>query len=169
MLDIQLNRRCSSAEDYPRIAGRSVVGGVASVRRRFSDRVSVEVFGATEQSGTATGHCDNRIVPKDVRCAEDFMVVDFSGGSFASLVVIAGRHVSLGAGPAIFFANWRVEPAHLPGVWVDATYAIKASPWIARAQYRLYRSATDVPEQRFSRFHPSTVFLGLGFIGTSTN
>jgi hypothetical protein len=169
VFDVLLNRVCSSPDDYPQMTGRTLVAGMLSVRRSLSDRLSLELLAATEQSGTAKGHCDERAVPRDARCGQGFMVVDFSGGSFASLAVLTTRHLRLGAGPALLLANWRMKPAHLPGVWLDVTSGFKSSPWFARAQYRYYRSATGLPSEGFSAFHPSTLFLGIGFLATTDN
>lgn len=161
--DILLSPVCDDGAKYPRVEGSGILAGMASVRRGLSDRWSVELLAATEQGGVATGRCDDLAVPKDPRCTNRFMEVPFGGGSFALVGAATTGHFHLAAGPALMLANWRMKPAHLSGVWIDATFDRDPSPFFARAQYRVYRSTTLAPESGFSGFHPSTLFIGLGF------
>jgi len=85
------------------------------------------------------------------------------------LAVVSTDHVHLGVGPALLLANWRMQPAHLAGMWVDATADHEPWPFFLRAQYRIYRPASFAPEQRFTGFHPSTLFMGLGFMFRPNN
>lgn len=164
--DLLFRPVCDSAVAYPRVSSATFVGWTLGIQRRLNDRASVEVFGATEQSGSAIGRCDDAAVPKDSRCTDRFMTVDFGGASLAALGVVHAGRLHLGAGPAVLLANWAMEPAHLAGLWIDATYGGKRVPLFARAQYRWYQSASFPPTQHFSRFHPSTLFLGVGFTVT---
>jgi hypothetical protein len=161
--DPHFQRVCDDAVQYPQASGGSIVAGIASVRRTLSDRWSAELFGATEQAGVATGRCDDSATPRDPRCTSRFVRVPFSGGSFALLAAASVKHLRVGAGPALLLANWDMKPAHLTGLWLDATLDWEPSPFLARAQYRIYRSANFAPEKGFSGFHPSTLFVGLGF------
>jgi len=161
--DILFNRQCApTSSKYPKATGAGLIGMMASVRRRMSERGSLEVFGATEQSGTITGRCDNQAVPRDSRCTTPFVTVDFGGASFASLLVLSSRRFRVGAGPAILFANWDMKPAHLPGLWLDANASLDRLPVFVRAQYRVYRATGASSETGFTAFHPSTLFVGLG-------
>jgi hypothetical protein len=160
---------CDAPVSYPRVSGSGIVGGVASIRRTITDRTAVELFAATEQSGVATGRCDDQASPKDVRCTDKFIELDFSGGSFAMLAVVSAGHIHFGVGPALLLANWRMQPAHLAGMWVDARADHEPWPFFLRAQYRVYRPASFAPEQRFTGFHPSTLFMGLGFMFRPNN
>lgn len=152
---------CDDAVNYPTVSGSGLLGGLVSVRRKVSDRWGAEVLAATEQSGVVTGRCDDLALPKDARCTSRFKEVSFGGGSLALLGVVSVRNLHVGAGPALMLANWEMRPAHLPGVWVDATVDREAWPVFARAQYRIYRSATFA-QTGFGGFHPSTLFVGLG-------
>ena len=64
-------------------------------------------------------------------------------------------------GTAVLYANWSLKPAHLAGLWLDATYGVRSSPFVLRAQYRVYGS-TRSPTRGFGDVTPSTLFLGLG-------
>ena len=161
--DPHFQRVCDDAVQYPQVSGGSIVAGIASVRRVIWDRWSAELFAATEQSGVATGRCDDAATPKDPRCTSRFLRVPFGGGSFALLAGMSTKHVHLGAGPAVLLANWDMKPAHLTGLWLDATLDREPSPFLVRAQYRIYRSTNFAPATGFSGFHPSTLFVGLGF------
>jgi hypothetical protein len=161
--DPHFQRQCDDAVQYPQVSGGSFVAAFASVARTVTDRWSVEMFAAMEQSGVATGRCDDAATPRDPRCTSKFKRVPFGGGSFALLASVGTSHVHLGAGPALLLANWDMTPAHLAGLWVDATADHEPWPFFARAQYRVYRSTSYGPEQGFSGFHPSSLFLGLGF------
>lgn len=161
--DPHFQRVCDDAVQYPQVSGGSIVAAIASVRRAISDRWSAELFAATEQSGVATGRCEDSATPRDPRCTSRFLRVPFGGASFALLGTVSTKHVHLGAGPALLLANWDMEPAHLAGVWLDATANRESSPFLLRAQYRIYRSASFAAEKGFSGFHPSTLFVGLGF------
>lgn len=167
--DILIALVCDDAVQYPRVEDSGIVAGMASVRRVLSDRWSVELFAATEQSGVATGRCDDQAIPTNARCTNRFLEVSFGGGSFALLAAATTSHLRVGAGPAFMLANWQMKPAHLAGVWVDATVDREPSPFFARAQYRIYRSTSLAPEQGFSGFHPSTLFVGLGFTMKANN
>ena len=136
---------------------------LATIQWRLSARTAIEVAVASEQSGVAQGRCNDQASPKDVRCTDRFIELQFGGASFAMLGVLSTRYVHLGAGPAILLANWPMQPAHLAGMWFDATADREPWPFFLRAQYRVYRLASFAPEQQFSGFHPSTLFLGLGF------
>jgi hypothetical protein len=98
-----------------------------------------------------------------VRCTDRFLELEFGGGSVAMLAVVSTGHVHFGAGPALLLANWRMIPAHLAGMWFDATADREPWPFFVRAQYRVYRSASFAPELQFTDLHPSTLFMGLGF------
>jgi len=161
--DPHFQRVCDDAVQYPQVSGGSIVAAVASVRRVLSDRWSAELFAATEQAGVATGRCEDSATPRDSRCTSRFLRVPFGGGSFALLGAISTKHLHLGAGPALLLANWEMQPAHLAGLWLDATVDRAPSPFFLRAQYRIYRSTSFAPEKGFSAFHPSTLFVGLGF------
>jgi hypothetical protein len=159
---------CDDASTYPQASG-GVVAGMASIRRTLSDRWALQLLAATEQSGVVTGRCDDLAAPKDPRCTNRFKEVPFSGGSVALLAVVATRYLHVGAGPALLMANWEMKPAHLAGMWFDAT--VDRDPWpiFARVQYRIYRSTTLAPDQGFSSFHPSTLFVGLGVMTRANN
>jgi hypothetical protein len=161
--DLLFRRQCDDAVQYPQVSGGSIVAAVASVRRTISNRWSAELFAATEQSGVATGRCEDSASPRDPRCTSRFLRVPFGGASFALLGTVSTKHLHLGAGPALLLANWEMEPAHLTGLWLDATVDRESSPFFIRAQYRIYRSTSFAPEKGFSGFHPSTLFVGLGF------
>jgi hypothetical protein len=85
------------------------------------------------------------------------------------LAVLTASHFHVGVGPALLLANWRMQPAHLAGMWVDASADHEPWPFFLRAQYRIYRPASFAPEQRFTGFHPSTLFMGLGFMFRANN
>jgi hypothetical protein len=168
-VDALISLVCGDPEAYPRVRDSGVAAGIVSVRRLVSDRWSVELFAATEQGGIATGRCDDLATPKDPRCTNRFIEVPFGGGSFALLGVATAGHFRLGAGPALLLANWEMQPAHLAGVWVDATLDRDPSPFFVRAQGRIYRATSLAPEQGFSGFHPSTLFVGLGVMIRTNN
>ncbi|MGH7620537.1 MAG: hypothetical protein ACREPM_25255 [Gemmatimonadaceae bacterium] len=153
---------CDAPVSYPQASSSELVGWTISVRRTISETFSIEVLGATEQGGSVTGRCDDLASPRDVRCTDRFKTVEFGGGSLATLVVFDAGRLHLGAGPAVMFANWDLRPAHLTGVWLDATYGISRFPFFVRAQYRTYQSTNLSPSQHFDGFHPSTLFVGLG-------
>lgn len=167
--DIIFRPICDPAVGYPRLHGGEVVGFIGGVRRALGDRLSLELQAATEQSGTATGRCDDLAVPKDPRCTSRFMDVEFSGGSFALITAVTAGALHLGAGPALLLANWDMKPAHLEGLWLDATLERGTFPVFARAQYRIYRSTGSSPSTGFTGFHPSTLYAGLGFITRANN
>ena len=167
--DIILRPKCNAAVDYPQVSASGIVAAMASVRRRMTDRLSLELFAATEQAGVATGRCDDIAVPKDPRCTNRFIVLDFGGGSVGMLAAIKAGYLRLGAGPALMLANWRMHPAHLSGLWLDATVEREPLPIFARAQYRIYRSTSLSPGEGFTGFHPSTLFAGLGFTTRANN
>ena len=77
--------------------------------------------------------------------------------SLFSYAVIAGANHILGEPGAVSEAN------RLTGLWLDATLDREPSPFLVRAQYRIYRSTNFAPETGFSGFHTSTLFVGLGF------
>jgi hypothetical protein len=160
---LHLESVCDAPVSYPQVSNSGIIGGLAIIRRKISTRTAIEVGAATEQSGVATGRCNNQASPKDARCTDTFLELEFGGASVAMLAVVTTRHVQLGAGPALLLANWRMQPAHLGGMWFDATAERDPWPFFLRAQYRVYRPASFAPEQRFSSFHPSTLFMGLGF------
>jgi hypothetical protein len=160
--DLFFRPACEDAVKYPRVSSSGIVAGFASVRRKVSNRWSAEFVAATEQSGVATGRCDDLATPKDVRCTSRFREVQFGGGSLAMLGIFSARNLHVGAGPALMLANWEMRPAHLTGAWVDATIDREAWPVFVRAQYRVY-GTTSFAQQGFSGFHPSTLFVGLGF------
>lgn len=153
---------CDPAVPYPRVSDSELLGWTVGVTHSLSDRVSIEVFGATEQSGSAVGRCDDLATPRDARCTERFMTVEFGGVSVASLGVVQAGRFHVGAGPAVLFANWDMSPSHLAGAWFDATYDAGRWPLFARAQYRFYQSAS-LSSQHFTGFHPSTFYVGVGF------
>lgn len=167
--DPLLNVTCITPDPYPRLSPSSVVSVMGSVALRLADRVLIETSIAGEQSGTALGHCDAATVPRDARCTDRFVQLEFSGISFATLAVLEVQRLHIGAGPAILLAEWRMKPNDLPGVWMDATYRIRSSPFFARMQYRFYRSTTLDGPVRFTRFHPSTLFVGAGFMTAPNN
>jgi hypothetical protein len=166
--DLLLRPTCEPAVNYPQVAESGIVAGVVSIRRTLTNRFSLELLAATEQSGAALGRCDDLAVPKDSRCVDRLLEVDFGGASVAMTGVIATRYLRLGAGPALMLANWRMSPAHLAGVWFDAMLEREPFPFFARAQYRVYRSA-NLGMQGFSGFHPSTLFVGVGVIARTNN
>jgi hypothetical protein len=153
---------CDDAVKYPQVSESGIIAGFVSVRRELSRRWSAELLAATEQSGVATGRCDDLATPKDARCTSRFREVPFGGGSVALLGIVSAHNLHFGAGPALMLANWEMRPAHLSGLWVDATVDREVWPVFARAQYRIYRS-TSLAQQGFSGFRPSTLFVGLGF------
>jgi hypothetical protein len=163
VFDVLLNRTCSPQEAYPRMTGGSIASAMLSARHRIIDRWSVEFFLADEQSGSARGRCDILATPRDPRCTDRFIDVDFGGVSFASLAVLSMPYAQVAAGPALFVATWRMEPSNVPGLWLDATTRLGSWPLIARLQYRVYRSATLGPNG-FSSFHTSSIFVGVGFV-----
>lgn len=161
--DVFLRSACDPPIRYPQVSDASLLGWTLGARRSITDRVSIEVFGATEQSGTVVGRCDDLATPRDVRCTTRYREMDFGGASVATLGMINTRHFHLGAGPALLFANWDMSPAHLAGAWFDATYDATRFPIFARAQYRFYQSTSLLPAEHFTGFHPSTLYLGMGF------
>jgi len=167
--DIIFRTVCDAAVSYPRTSGSGVLAVMGSIRRRLTDRVSLSLFGASEQAGTVTGRCDDLAVPKDARCTNRFVDVRFSGGSLALLPAVTMRSLHIGAGPALLLANWTMKPSHLAGVWADATYERGDFPVFVHAQYRIYRSTTFSPSGGFSGFHPSTLYVGAGFAVRTNN
>ena len=165
-VDILLNYRCTH-DPFPKVSGSSVVSVTGSLERRLTNHVLIETIVAGEQSGTALGHCDDAVVPKDPRCTEQYVELEFNAISFASLAVLEVHRLHVGAGPAILLANWRMKPNRLPGVWMDATYRVR-SPFFARVQYRMYRS-TGLNDRGFTRLHPSALFVGAGFMTSPHN
>jgi len=157
-----LQAECDPAVPYPKVSGSQIVGWTLGIRRVISDQVSVDVLAASEQSGTAIGRCDDAATPRDPRCTNRFMTLDFGGASLGALGIWRGRRLRLGAGPALLLANWAMEPAHLAGIWLDARYGPERIPVFVHAQYRLYQSASFAPSEHFTRFHPQTLFLGMG-------
>jgi len=153
---------CDDPSGYPKSTGGSQVGFMGSVRRGFSNGTALELFLSSEQSGQATGRCDDLATPKDSRCTDRFMYVSFGGASFSLLGEISRGWVHFGAGPAVLFANWDMNPSHLAGIWLDATVERDPIPFFLRAQYRYYASTGSQWIQGFSGFHPSSLFLGLG-------
>ena len=164
--DLSLKKICNPTEVYPK-AETSRLGATVGVRRALRGAIAVEALVSNEQSGTVTGRCDATATPRDARCTEPFIVMDFSGASFASLLEMSVGKLRVGAGPALLFANWTLEPAHLAGLWLDATYGVRSSPFVLRAQYRVY-GATRSPTRGFGDVTPSTLFLGLGFAVSRT-
>lgn len=167
--DIIFRKVCDGAVSYPRTSAAGILALMASVRHRLTNRFSISLLGASEQSGTVTGRCDDLATPKDPRCTARFVDVRFSGGSVALLPVVSVRSLHLGAGPALLLANWTMKPAHLAGVWMDGTIETRRFPVFVHAQYRIYRSTTFSPSGGFTPFHPSTLYVGLGFIATTNN
>lgn len=167
--DILFRPVCDDAVSYPRTSGSGVVAIMGSVRRRITGRIALALLAATEQAGTVTGRCDDLAVPKDPRCTERFVDVRFSGGSLALLPTVRVRSFHVGAGPALLLANWTMKPAHLAGIWVDGTFERGDFPLFAHVQYRFYESTTFSPSGGFTGFHPSTLYLGLGFIARTNN
>ena len=153
---------CDPPVTYPQVSESGVLARLATVERRMSARTALAVAAATEQSGVIRGRCNDQASPKDSRCTDQFIELEFGGASFAMLGVLSADHVRLGAGPAVLLANWHMRPAHLAGMWLDATTDHEPWPLFLRAQYRVYRLAGLAPQQHFSGFHPSTLFLGLG-------
>ncbi len=153
---------CDDPSAYPKSTGGSQVAFMGSVRRRFSNRTALELFLSSEQSGQATGRCDDLATPKDPRCIDRFMYVSFGGASFSLLGEISRGWVHLGAGPAVLFANWDMSPSHLAGFWLDATVERDPIPVFLRGQYRYYMSTGTDWIQGFSSFHPMSLFLGFG-------
>jgi hypothetical protein len=166
-LDLALNQTCVRGDPFPRVSGSSFVSQMGSVGLRVTDHVLVETIIAGEQSGTALGHCNEATVPKDPRCTDQYVELDFSAISFASLAVLDVGQLRVGAGPAILLASWRMKPNDLPGVWMDATYRVR-SPFFARVQYRVYRSAGLI-DRGFTRLHPAALFVGAGFMTSPNN
>jgi hypothetical protein len=164
--DVILQRVCDPPVTYPRVSESEHIGWTLGVGRRINSHASVEVLGATEQSGSAIGRCDDNATPKDARCTTRFMTIDFGGASAAALAVAWLGSFHAGAGPAVLFANWEMRPAHLAGVWIDGVYDVPHVPLFVRAQYRHYASA-GFPAQHFTGFHPSTLFVGLGYAITA--
>jgi hypothetical protein len=158
--DLSLEKICNPTDVYPR-SETSRLGATVGLRRAVYRSIAVEVLVSNEQSGTVTGRCDVTATPRDARCTEPFIVMDFSGVSMASLLEIVAGKLRVGAGPALLYANWSLKPAHLAGLWLDATYGVRSSPFVLRAQYRVYGS-TRSPTRGFGDVTPSTLFLGLG-------
>lgn len=153
---------CDPGTRYPKVSRADIVGWLFSIRRSIGERASVEVFGATEQSGSVTGRCDDSAVPRDPRCTSRFVTVDFGGASLAALASVRARAFHFGAGPALLLANWEMQPAHLAGVWLDARFGGDRIPAFARAQFRIYKSVSFSPSEQFTSFHPATLYLGAG-------
>ena len=153
---------CDDPSGYPKSTGGSQVAFMGSVRRGFANGTALELFLSTEQAGQATGRCDDLATPKDPRCVDRFEYVSFGGGSFALLAEMKRGWLHLGAGPAVLFANWDMNPSHLAGFWLDATIERDPIPFFLRGQYRYYTSTGTDWIQGFSSFHPSSLFLGLG-------
>jgi len=164
-----LTRTCEPSDPYPRISASSYVSATGSIGLRLSDRVLIETSVAGEQSGTALGHCDAAAVPVDARCTDRFVELKFSGISFGTIAMLELDRFHIGAGPAILLADWRMRPNNLAGVWLDAQYRIRSWPFFARIQYRYYQSATLEGPVSFTRFHPSTLFVGAGFMTWTNN
>ena len=162
--DVLLQSVCDPPVRYPQVSGSPIVGWTIGVRRALSERLSVEVQAASEQSGTVIGRCDDAATPRDPRCTDRFMTVDFGGASIGSLGVWKTSFVRVGTGPAMLFANWEMQPAHLAGIWFDARFGNDRIPVFAHAQYRVYQSASFSPLQRFTGFHPQTLLLGMGVL-----
>jgi hypothetical protein len=162
--DLLLQSVCDPPDPYPKVSGSQVLGWTIGVRRVLSDRVSVELLAATEQSGTVVGRCDDSATPRDQRCTDRFMTLDFGGASIGTLGVWKTPFVHVGAGPAMLFANWEMQPAHLAGIWFDARFGHERIPVFAHAQYRVYQSASLSPSQHFTSFHPQTLLLGMGVL-----
>jgi len=160
--DALLRQVCDPGTRYPKVSRADIVGWMFSIRRRVGERASVEVFGATEQSGSVTGRCDDSAVPRDARCTSRFVTVDFGGASLAALASVRARAFHFGAGPALLLANWEMQPAHLAGMWLDARFGGDRVPMFARAQLRIYQSVSFSPSERFTSFHPATLYLGGG-------
>jgi hypothetical protein len=160
--DLSLEKVCEPTDVYPR-SEASRLAATASVRRTLRGSLGVEMFVSNEQSGTVTGRCDVNATPRDNRCTTPFLIVNFGGASVASLLETSIGKLRVGAGPAILFANWDLKPAHLAGVWIDASYGVRSTPFVLRAQYRVYRSTTRSPSGGFDGVRPSTLFLGLGY------
>jgi opacity protein-like surface antigen len=160
--DLALQSTCQTAVKYPRVSGSGFVGWMVGVRKSVTSRFSAEVMGASEQGGTLIGRCDDLAVPRDARCTNRFLTFDFGGGSIAALVIVNHKRFHVGAGPALLLADWDMRPSHLGGIWLDATYGGESFPLFARAQYRVYQSASYTPDARFSDFRPSTLFIGGG-------
>ena len=161
--DVVLRAVCDPPVPYPKVSESGVIGWTLGIERTLTPRASIEVFAATEQSGTAIGRCDDGATPRDPRCTNRFMTLDFGGGSFAALGAVRAGPLHLGVGPALLLANWEMEPAHLGGVWADATYGGGHVPFFARVQYRFYQSTSLSPALHFTSFHPSTLYVGGGF------
>ncbi len=154
---------CDDPVAYPKTSHSDLLGWTLGVGRRVTDRLAIDVFGATEQSGTVVGRCDDLATPRDPRCTNRFLTVEFGGASAAALGVVSTGHLHLGAGPAMMLANWDMRPAHLPGLWLDATYGAEGFPLFAHAQYRFYQAAGNSTPDHFTGFHPSTLYVGMGF------
>ena len=167
--DIIFRQVCDAAVAYPRTSAAGILAVMGGVRRSITSRFSLSLLGASEQAGTVTGRCDDLAVPKDPRCTNRFVDVRFSGGSLALLPIVTVHSLHIGAGPALLLANWTMKPAHLAGVWVDATVDAPRVPLFVHAQYRIYRSTTFSPSGGFTGFHPSTLYIGLGFIARTDN
>jgi hypothetical protein len=162
--DVLVRPVCDPEVPYPQVAESQFLGWMIALGHTIAPRASVEVLGASEQAGSIIGRCDDTAVPRDARCTSRFVTVDFSGASIAALGVVQAGRFHFGTGPALLLANWEMEPAHLYGVWLDATYGGERFPLFARAQYRLYQSTSMDPSQHFTRFHPSTLYVGGGIL-----
>jgi len=160
--DVLLNSTCDAPDPYPKVSASGFVGWTLGVRHVVTEQTSVELLVASEQSGKILGRCDDSATPRDERCTNRFMTVDFGGASFGSLGIWRGRRLHLGAGPALLLANWDMTPAHLAGMWFDARYGLERIPLFAHVQYRFYQSTSFAPSQHFTRFHPQTLLLGMG-------
>src|ERR1044071_308757 len=79
--NLHLESVCDAPVSYPRVSESGIVGGLASIQRRITDRTAIELLVATEQSGVATGRCNDQALPKDARCTDRFIELEFGGGS----------------------------------------------------------------------------------------
>jgi hypothetical protein len=160
---------CDDPQAYPKSKDTSPFGTIASVRRNFSRTTALELLMSTEQSGIVTGRCDDLASPRDPRCTDRFLEVSFGGASASLLAEVSRGWVHVGAGPALFFANWDMTPSHLAGFWLDATVERDPIPVFLRGQYRYYMSTALESVPGFSGFHPSTLFFGLGLRTRANN
>jgi hypothetical protein len=154
---------CDDPQGYPKTDVRNRFVVMGSIRRTFTEHKAIELFLSMEQAGQVTGRCDDLALPKDPRCTNRFIDVSFGGASFALLAEISRGWLHLGAGPALLLANWDMSPSHLAGVWLDGTIEHDPIPVFMRGQYRYYMSTGLDAAKGFSGFHPSSLFLGLGF------
>lgn len=160
--DILLQAVCGDPTRYPHLSGSGAIGWMVGFRHPVSEKYSLELLAASEQSGALLGRCDDQQSPRDVRCTQRFITVDIGGASVGGLAIYNRGILHYGVGPAVLFANWSMQPSHLPGVWLDVRLGGDAFPLYARAQYRFYKSASFAPSEQFTGFHPSTLFIGGG-------